>query len=172
MTQPTPAVTITARTGSRWRCGVEHGPTPIAYEAGRWSEEELEQLRADPMLVVVDGDGRRPALDGVTAPETIGEALDMALEALRNAEPDEVRRFLGRLAEDPEIRAKAESSLDRHTALADAIDDLEEGNEAHWTKAGKPECKALEEATGLKDVSAAERDAVWEDVRKAREEGE
>ena len=39
--------------------------------------------------------------------------------------------------------------------------DLTPGRDDHWTRAGKPEVAALRAATGLDDVSAAERDAAW-----------
>lgn len=168
MSHDTPAVTISAHTGSRWRCGVEHGLAPVAYEAGRWSADELERLRADPMLVVVEGDATR-ALDGVTAPETIAEALGMALLALREAEPGEVRAFCRRMSGDPEIRGKIEEEeVDRQARLIAAIDGLDPKNPEHWNADGEtPSIKALEAATGLDDIAAAERDAALEAQRKA-----
>ena len=50
----TPAVTIAAHQESRWRCGVEHKPTPRDWPAGSWTWEQLEQLRADPRLTVIE----------------------------------------------------------------------------------------------------------------------
>ena len=50
---------------------------------------------------------------------------------------------------------------DRRAQLLAAIAGLEEGNPDHWTRSGKPEVRALEGATGLKNLSAAERDTVW-----------
>ena len=47
---------------------------------------------------------------------------------------------------------------------------LTPGEEGHWTKSGKPEVRALEAATGLKDSSAAERDAAWDAHRAAHGE--
>lgn len=57
---------------------------------------------------------------------------------------------------------------DREAALLAAIAGLEAGNPDHWTKSGKPEVRALEAAAGLKDVSAAERDVVWDAYRATR----
>lgn len=45
-------------------------------------------------------------------------------------------------------------------AITDAIGALEPGNPDHWTKAGKPRVKALEERLGH-DISAADRDLAW-----------
>ena len=50
---------------------------------------------------------------------------------------------------------------DRRARLLAAIAGFEEGNPDHWTRSGKPEVRALEAATGLKNLTAAERDAVW-----------
>ena len=53
----------------------------------------------------------------------------------------------------------------RHDRIADAIATLEPGRADHWTRSGKPEVAALRAATGLGDLSAAERDAVWATVQ-------
>ena len=73
------------------------------------------------------------------------------------------------MSEDPEIRAKLEIEVDRQSRLIAAIAGLEEGNEAHWTEDGKPDVFALRKVSGLKDVSATERDAAWEEFQKAKE---
>ena len=173
----TPAVTVTARQASRWRCGVEFTDRPRRYPAGHWSEDELERLRADPQLVVAEGAGADPAAAGgqPTTP-TVDAALDTALSALRQATPGQVRGFLQAMEDDPEIRAKIESAIvDRAAAEAEGeaeptrrekivagIDLLEEGNKEHWTEGGQPDVFALRKATGLGDISAAERDEAFE----------
>lgn len=58
---------------------------------------------------------------------------------------------------------------DRAEAIRAAIATLEPGNEDHWTKGGKPEVRALEATTGLKNISAAERDRVWADITRTDE---
>ena len=166
----TPPVTITARRASRWRCGFEFTDRPRTFGAGHLTEEQLSELRSDSQLVVALGEGGAAEPAGGTAgpatTPTVQAALDTALSALRRATPDEVREFFRRMADDPEIAAKVDSEIDRQSRLIAAIPHLEEGNEAHWTKAGKPECRALEKATGFTDVSAAERDAAWEEYLK------
>ncbi len=57
MEHATPAVTVTARRDGFHRCGVPHPASPVEYPAGHWSEEQLERLRAEPMLVVADTAG-------------------------------------------------------------------------------------------------------------------
>lgn len=46
------------------------------------------------------------------------------------------------------------------TQLVDAIGKLENGNKDHWTKSGKPEIKALEQATGI-NINAKQRDEAF-----------
>ena len=180
----TPAVTISARQDARWRCGVKHTPAAVSWEAGHWTEDQLAELKADPMLVVVEADGASLAAQAAaaTAAEaqttpTVRAALDTALSALRRATPGEVRGFLQAMEEDPDIREKIEDAIaaraaaestggeaepTRHERLVAAIGTLEDGNEDHWTKDKRPQVSALEAATGLDDVSAAERDAAFE----------
>ncbi|MDE2904499.1 MAG: hypothetical protein OXQ28_00275 [Acidobacteriota bacterium] len=170
----TPAVTITARRPSRWRCGVEFTDRPADFPAGHWSEDQLRRLRADAELVVSEGAGEAPADDAGTQPSTptIQAALDTALSALRQATVDEVRAFVTRVGEDPDIRPKLEAVLvagtveesepTRHERLVAAIGELEGGNKEHWTEGGQPDVFALRKATGIKDVSADERDAAFE----------
>ncbi len=60
------------------------------------------------------------------------------------------------------------SDEERHTLIVGAIRDLiesdpEKGDESSWTKSGKPDVKALESLIGS-PVSAAERDAAWQEV--------
>lgn len=59
--------------------------------------------------------------------------------------------------------ASAPVALDPDEQLAlvvASINQLTPGNEAHWTKGGKPECPALSERCGFA-VSAKLRDAAW-----------
>ena len=53
------------------------------------------------------------------------------------------------------------ANTDRQAALIAAMAQLEPGHRDHWTGAGKPEIRALSALTGLRDITAAERDAVW-----------
>ena len=134
-----------------------------AYAAGETIDLEPDEARQllDGGVICDPDDPRASAAAAEPADPTHTAAYDAALEALRQAPADEVRGFLDRIAADAEIRAKAESAFDRASAISAAIDGLEEGNEDHWTKDGRPEVKALKAATGLDDITAAERDAAW-----------
>ena len=70
---------------------------------------------------------------------------------------------------DEERGAGEGEGLDRDDAIRKAINGLEDGNQAHWTRSGKPDVNALRSATGIEDISAAERDEAWE--RHADSEG-
>jgi len=69
------------------------------------------------------------------------------------------------------IEGAGSEDPDRLARIVAAIGELEEGNPDHWTNSGKPECRALEAATGLDRVSAAERNAAWQEHLAAKEDG-
>ena len=163
MDNPTPAVTITATRDGFWRCGVAHPASPVDHPEGRWTGEELERLRAEPRLVVVDT-ADKPA-DGNAA-----AVLDRAFEALRAGAPGDVQAFLARLAEDPEIRARAEAGTGLREALVEAIRRLDRDDKTLWTQSGAPKVEALEAVLGV-DVAADERDAAWAAVEAERAAG-
>ena len=160
MEHATPAVTVTARRDGFHRCGVPHPASPVEYPAGHWSEEQLERLRAEPMLAVAD------TADGPAA-DVPADVLDRALAALRAAPAGEVEEFLKHLSEDLKIRTEIGAAAGRRSRLVAAAAGLDPDNPDHFTRSGKPGVRALEAASGLTAVSAAERDAAWEDHRQA-----
>ena len=188
----TPAVTISALQDSRWRCGVEHTPTPVDWPPGRWSNDELARLCDDPQLVVIvhdepeDAGSEPPVLtqaqiarlreltpgqiDAALAPPstpTVQAALDRALSALRRATPGEVRAFFRAMTADPEIAAGVESGTGRREKLIAALTGMEIVPGENATRAGIPTVAALEALVGF-DIVADERDAAWEEFRKAK----
>lgn len=155
--------------------------SPVSYDRRYKAGETIEMERAEALQlldldVICDPDDPRVAAFGTDpVDEGAAAALDQAFDALRQASANEVRAFFERAAEDPEIRAKLDEIVlqaGRHERLAAAIAGLEEGNEAHWTRSGKPEVRALQEAAGLDGVTAAERDAAWEAFQAERGGGE
>lgn len=50
--RPGPAVRIIARREGWRRCGMAHSIAPTIHDAGRFTEEEVEALVADPQLIV------------------------------------------------------------------------------------------------------------------------
>lgn len=58
--KPGPRIRIVSRRDGFRRCGMAHPASPTFHDADRFTMEELDQLRRDPMLIVdlVDGDGR------------------------------------------------------------------------------------------------------------------
>ena len=59
----TPALLIkSTQPGGHFRAGRYHGPEETAWDASGFSPEEVEALRADPRLIVVEGELDVPAL--------------------------------------------------------------------------------------------------------------
>lgn len=108
-----------------------------------------------------------PGLNEAGAEAVLGGALDV----LRRATPGRVREFFRAMANDEEIAAKIDSEVSRQEKLIAAIVGLDPENRDHWIADGRPSTKAIEAATGLDEVSAAERDAAWEEFEKAKREG-
>lgn len=65
--------------------------------------------------------------------------------------------------------AQPASNPNRAELLAAACGqlDADKENRKHWTVSGAPQIKALEEISGLTDVTAAERDAAFATVKGA-----
>ena len=124
-----------SRDGFR-RAGRTWGREATLVAAGDLDDAQLEMLRADPNITVTPvapGGGGAAAAPPAPA-RTLDEALAaMPLEALR-----------GRLVR----RACAE---------------LDPADDGHFTAAGLPATDRLETLTGLRAISAAERDAAWAD---------
>ena len=55
----------------------------------------------------------------------------------------------------------------REERILEGVGKLDPENEDHFTKSGVPDVSALREASGVDDVSAAERDAAWKEHQKA-----
>ena len=120
----------------------------------------VANLRAEQVdrLVDLESDGVQ-ALLSPPAP-TVEATLAAALEALRQATPDRVREFFRTIVEDPEIAATLEPEPTRQETLIAGIAGLDPKNPDHWLSDGTtPSTKALEAATGIDDISAAERDS-------------
>ncbi|WP_273456388.1 HI1506-related protein [Nevskia ramosa] len=52
--QKTPALRIAAKSEGFRRAGIAHSTTAIDYKAGKFTVEQVEALKNDPMLVVVE----------------------------------------------------------------------------------------------------------------------
>ncbi|MGK3122909.1 hypothetical protein ACCY16_02140 [Candidatus Pantoea formicae] len=48
-------ITITAKRNNFMRCGVAHKDTPVTWEDGAFTDAQIRDLKAEPMLVVYDG---------------------------------------------------------------------------------------------------------------------
>jgi hypothetical protein len=84
-------IRITSKKAGFRRCGIEHAATPTEYPNDRFTAEEIEILKAEPMLVVTvlpdsaaagDNQGKRKAeevIAAIAAAET-AEAVDALVE--------------------------------------------------------------------------------------------
>jgi len=83
-------IRITSKVDGYRRCGVLHPARPTEYEDGRFTEEELAVLQADPLLTVEVEPSGPPAgntghldpesLEGMTAAQLKKLAEDMGLD--------------------------------------------------------------------------------------------
>ena len=148
----TPAVTIAStRPDGFWRCGVQHFPTPQPFEAGRFTEDELDAMRADPSLIVTE--------TGTAAAEPADIAAAFAAY-LKELSPEQRAGTLRGMAVEAGVFDEmfpAPSEAAFTGAMAAAMPALAEKD---FGRNGEPAVKALERATGL-DWDAAKRDASW-----------
>ena len=48
------AIQITSKRDGFWRCGIQHSDRPTTYADKHFTKKELERLKAEAMLVVVE----------------------------------------------------------------------------------------------------------------------
>ncbi|MBM9605965.1 HI1506-related protein [Desulfopila inferna] len=120
------------------RAGMAHTVEPREYADDFFSEKQVEALLAENMLVV-------DLIEGGTA-ESESEP--------ENKSPEQPKATGG----------TGYPALSISTQLVRAILQLDQDKEnaKHWTKSGVPQIDALEEISGLKDISAADRDTAYE----------
>ena len=119
----------------------------------------VANLRAEQVdrLVDLESDGVQALLFPSTP--TVEATLAAALKALGNATPDQVLAF-AQAVESVAAERRPDPEPTRQDRLIAGIAGLDPKNPDHWLSDGTtPSTKALEAATGLEDVSAAERDA-------------
>lgn len=100
-------------------------------------------------------------------------------EATKETAENELEQAQSALAELEALHGKEDNTSsgdnkpDLKALVQSAIGELEDGNEDHWTTSGKPEVKAINAILSKTDgdngelkVSAAQRDAIWEEMQK------
>lgn len=90
---------ITSRRAGFRRCGVAHPAEATDHARGRWSAEEIEQLKAEPMLIVEEVEvaagksAKAPDSGGKRSEPTREDTIRTAMRNLdRETQPD---RFTG-----------------------------------------------------------------------------
>lgn len=80
---------ITAKTDGFRRCGVAHSSQPTDHPAERFSKEEIDILKAEAMLTVVEiEEAPKPKATGGWTKEEIKEAANASVLAATEARPN------------------------------------------------------------------------------------
>ncbi len=146
-----------AHTGYR-RAGVAFKQGENSFLETAFTESQLAQLKADPRLSV----------SFVAAGEI--QTGQIASNSTDEGTLDGSNALSGVIAGDVFVGDTTGPSANESTvSLVDAIGLLKPDDESHFTKGGKPEIKALEALIGG-SVTAAERDAAWEEFKASQDQ--
>ncbi len=141
-----------AHTGYR-RAGVAFKQGENSFPETAFTESQLAQLKADARLSV----------SFVAAGEI--QTGQIASNSTDEGTLDGSNALSGVIDGDTTGPSANESTV----SLVDAIGLLNPDDESHFTKGGKPEIKALEALIGG-SVTAAERDAAWEEFKASQDQ--
>ncbi len=143
-------VIIKSKTDGFRRCGVAHSAEGRKFPDGFFTDEQLEQLEADPEISVTleEAVPAKLELDNGNGDEPADDAA---------AETDEAAEGAEAAAVEPE----AEEMSDLAAAAGKAI---EAGN---TIGSGAPSVEAMEDILG-RSITAAERDAAWKEWQQAQ----
>lgn len=129
------------------------------------TEEQLKQLQAEPKLAVKVVEAT--ASENQSPPPENGQAA----ENTEQNDGDQADKGTGNNAQSGASQAVPENVPDINLmTIEEAFAYLEPDNEAHFTKSGKPDVKALEEILGRK-VTAGERDQAWDAYQTQQGDG-
>lgn len=81
-------IIITSKKEGFRRCGVAHPATPIEYQDGHFTDQEIEALRAEPMLVIQEADEAKAELSNKPTP-----AADMIALVKKASTLDELHKL-------------------------------------------------------------------------------
>jgi len=158
-------IRITSKRHNFRRCGMPHPKEPVEYSDDRFTEEELEILKSEPMLTV------EYVEDDAEAKTKTEEEAKAKADAEAKAKAEEETKAKA----DAEAKAKAEEEA---KALADAEAKTKAKEEilkaarkaikaGDVTQDDKPTVEAIETILG-RDISAADRDEAWDQIRLAK----
>lgn len=134
---------------------------PQTVDEADFSAEQLEMLRGDPAVAVVTVfDGEEMSEDPLRRFLPLLEAAGLTPESTDG----DILAAAGMQALAPPEDPPDDGVANRTERLLTAIATMAEGDrdEADWTKDGRPEVRALARNAGVDDLTAAERDAVWD----------
>lgn len=128
-----PEITITAKRDGFRRCGVSHSGTPVTWPDGTFTEAEIAILRAEPMLVVYDGQSV-PAID--TA-EKLGQlssentTLKEQVGTLTTENTDLTARVNALTTDNATLQTQVDTLTTDKAALQAQIDQLSAGTKGN-----------------------------------------
>ncbi|PLX49121.1 MAG: hypothetical protein C0613_08340 [Desulfobulbaceae bacterium] len=156
-------ITIQSKREGFRRCGVAHSKTRTEYEDGYWSDEDLQRLKDEPMLVVAEvsegGGGNTDQAD----PRLVGG---------NNTKESGADAASAEQAGDQDAGGPGDGDEIGMDAIVAAIGRLPMDDPDLWSaSSGKPHVKAVEESLGA-NIDSARRDEAWEIYQAGREAGE
>ena len=155
------------------RAGREWQTTPTPVDLDEFTPEQLAQLHADPAITIADARGKPIPAPGQKARGRIradalaaftDEQLDELEAITRDADPTQIDEAIAKLKTPDADAAAAKDAGVRGRLISLAVRAL-----PARTKDGKASVADVRDATGLDDVSAAERDAAHDELEAERE---
>lgn len=140
-------ITVIARYAGFRRGGRAWAAEPTTVPVEEFSASQLAAIRAEPLLMVHESGG-----DPAEASEASPGSQSMGDDPAAGSDP---------AAGDPSHDAG------RDQEIAAAMDRLDPDDPAHFRRDGRPEVAAIRRAGGPQDVTAADRDRVWDAIRGA-----
>ena len=173
-----PSLTVTAKREGFRRAGRAWSTTPQTVPIAELTEEQLDALRADPNLVVVEHgtDLPREGEDGDDNPRrepSSGAGAADGKPATEGVDPSPPPAGGGGEPppDTPPVRTTAQAKralntgapASKHDVIVKAIGRLDPNDKTLWGRDGKPKVAGIEKVAGI-DVTAAMRDAAWDAI--------
>ena len=159
------SITVVAKRDGFRRGGRAWSTTPETLCLDELTEEQLEALRADPGLILVEHNTQTPGEEGDDKPPQEDPAAGSGEAAGPLATAEGVDPSTRPERDGGEPPAAAATPATSHDVIVKAIGRLDRHDKASWGRDGKPKVAAIEKIAGI-DVTAAERDSAWAAVQR------
>lgn len=156
-------IRITSKRDGFRRAGRSHSRTPTIHEADAFTMEELEVLRAEPMLTVegIVAEEKEQSPPPPPGPENNGKGADTNTDATSDGDEGNGDNAGSGSSNDGE---QGENGVELSDIVM-VILGLDKANPKLWTGDGSPQVRAIEAVLG-RQITAGERDAAWVEVRE------